>query len=151
MVDNCLTQISSKSEPIFHLKLLAKIYNELHNYKTYIPENIIIVLIEELREFVAREENEKFVHTIFNLFNEIMTAKDNGASSKNPNGVRFTFENFETLWEIFSNCHIPQFRRLFFSWMVSRSFNSMYNYTICTINMRFNHELYNENQSNKNY
>jgi hypothetical protein len=138
MVDHCLNQISSKIEPIFHLKLLAKLYFELQNVKTYIPENIVNVLIGELREFITKEENEKLVVTIFNLFNEIMMTKDIEPGSSE---VRLTFENFETLWEMFSKCHIGQFRRYFFSWMVNRSYQSMHNYAVYQINYRFSHEF----------
>ena len=139
MVDHCLDQISSKIESIFHLKLLAKLYFELHNIKTYIPENIVNVLIGELREYITKEENEKLVLTIFNLFNEIMRTKDIGPGFENTSEVRLTFENFETLWDLFSKCHVGQLRRHFFSWMVPRSYQSMYNYAFYQINQRFSH------------
>ena len=81
IVDDCLKCISEKNEPIFHLKLMAKLFNQLKSEKIYLPNNIVDVLIDELREFLKGEENEKLINIIFHLFNEIMSVKDHSNCS----------------------------------------------------------------------
>jgi hypothetical protein len=53
----------------------------LKSEKIYLPNNIVDVLIDELREFLKGEENEKLINIIFHLFNEIMSVKDHSNCS----------------------------------------------------------------------
>ena len=56
IIDISLENIKNEYEPIFHLKLMSQVFRELQDYKIYIPENIVSVLIEKLKSIINRSQ-----------------------------------------------------------------------------------------------
>ncbi len=77
-----------------------------------------------------------------------MSVRDYRGCSENAVGVKLTLENFETLWDIFSQTPCLQLKKIIYYWIVYRSYNPTYNYFTFNINIRFNNEFRHEIFSN---